>query len=285
MNNRFLIADQTVQVEDSALSALLAGFESDSENQSASGPCDQEPICSVGIASIPPLHGVEQLDSDYDVRHVLTLTRHPDAVLLADDLFTRVTLRSRYTEGLSDLLLLAVYSRLTYYHTVFVHGALIDDPELGGIMFVGRSGVGKSTQAQIWNLLRRAEVINGDKVFLSVKPEAPDEIFAYGSPWMGSSPYRVNKRVTLRAIVYLERAEENSICKLEDPEALMTYMPSVFMPNWDIRLTERVMDTLDLMMPRVPIYRMSCGMDSSGLVMLAREMGAGDDLTMGDGHE
>ena len=111
MNNRFLIADQTVQVEDSALSALLTGFESDSENQSASGPCDQEPICSVGIASIPPLHGVEQLDSDYDVRHVLTLTRHPDAVLLADDLFTRVTLRSRYTDGLSDLLLLTLLMR------------------------------------------------------------------------------------------------------------------------------------------------------------------------------
>lgn len=283
MNNRFLIAGQAVRVEDDALSALLNGFECDSENRSASGLYDQEPICSVGIASIPPLHGVEQLDSDYDVRHVLTLTRHPDAVLLADDLFERVTLRSRYTEGLDDLLLLAVYSRLAYYQTVFVHGALIDDPELGGIMFVGRSGVGKSTQAHIWQIFRRAEIINGDKVFLSVKPEAPDEIFAYGSPWKGSSPYRVNKRVPLRAIVYLERAEENSIRRLEDPEALMTYVPSVFMPNWDVRLTEQVMETLDLMMPRVPIFRMSCGLDGSGVHMLTRELGV--DALSGDRHE
>jgi hypothetical protein len=272
MHNRFLIADHAIEVEDDTLSALLVGFECNSENQSALGPCDQEPICSVGVASVPPIHGVEQLDSDFPIQHVLTLTRFPDAVLVADDLFQRVTLRSLDREGLADLLLLATYSRLSYYHTVFVHGALIDDPDLGGILFVGRSGVGKSTQAELWKLLRGAEVINGDKVFLSVKPEYPNEIFGYGSPWAGSSPYRVCKRVSLRAIVYLERSEERVIHRLDDVEALFTYMPSVFMPNWDTRLTEQVMDTLDMMMPRVPIYRMSCGLDVSGPAMLMKEL-------------
>ena len=274
MNHCFRIADHTVQVEDDRLSALLTGFESDSERTSASDPCGQKPICSIGIASVPPLHGVEQLDSDYPVRHVLALTRFPDSVLVADDLFEKITLRAPHSEGLSDLMLLGVYSRLACYRTVFVHGALIEDRVLGGILFVGRSGVGKSTQAEIWKLLRGAEVINGDKVFLSVKPEAPQEIFAYGSPWAGSSPYRVNKRVPLRAIVYLERAEENRLCRLNEMEALVTYIPSVYMPNWDVRLTEKIMDTLDLMMPRVPIYRMSCRMDGSGVAMLVKELGS-----------
>ena len=253
--------------------SLLAGFECNSERTSASDPCGQEPICSVGIASIPPLHGVEQLDADFPIRHVLSLTRFRDAVLLADDRFEHAVLRASHDEGLSDLMLLAVYSRLAYCQTIFVHGALVQDPELGGLLFVGRSGVGKSTLAEIWKILRRAEVINGDKVFLSVKPESPDTIFAYGSPWAGSSPYRVNRRVPLRAIVYLERAEENRLCRLNDMEALVTYIPSVYMPNWDIRLTEKVMDTLDLMMPRVPVYRMSCGMDASGVSMLINELG------------
>lgn len=274
MRNRFLIADHAVQVEDSTLSRLLTGFECDSETISASDPCGQEPICSVSMASIPPLHGVEQLDSDFSIRHVLTLTRYPEAVLLADDRFERCTLRAHHPWGYLELLLPAIYSRLTYFQTVFVHGALIEDPELGGILFVGRSGVGKSTQAEIWKEYRGAEVINGDKVFLSIKPEVPHDIFAYGSPWMGSSPYRVNKRVTLRAIVNLERAEEIKLRRLDDMEALMTYMPCVFMPNWDIRLTEKVMDTLDLMMPRVPVYCMSCGVDPTGMELLARELGS-----------
>ena len=272
MFKRFLIVDHAVEVEDDVLSALLTGFECDSERTSASDPCDQEPICSVGIASIPPLHGVEQLDTDFSPSHVLTLTRYPSAVLVADDAFTRVTLRSSRNEGLADLLLLAVCSRLAYYRTIFVHGALIDDPVLGGILFVGRSGVGKSTQAEIWKITRGAEVINGDKVFLSVKEDDPKEIYAYGSPWTGSSPYRVNRRVPLRAIVYLERGEVNQLRRLYEPEALFTYMPSVFMPNWDTRLTEQVMDTLDMMMPRVPIYRMTCGMDPWGVETLAREL-------------
>jgi hypothetical protein len=32
------------------------------------------------------------------------------------------------------------------------------------------------------------------------------------------------------------------------------------------------MDTLDLMMPRVPIYRMTCGMDLWGVETLAHEL-------------
>jgi hypothetical protein len=45
-------------------------------------------------------------------------------------------------------------------------------------------------------------------------------------------------------------------------------MPSVFMPNWDVRLTEKVMETVDLMLPRVPIYQMSCDKDQSAVDMV-----------------
>lgn len=268
MHHHFLIADRVVRVKDDSLAALMAGFECDSERTSALGSWNQEPICSIEKASAVPQHGVECLNLSHDVSHVLTLTRHGSAVLLADDLFENVTVRARRDEGLSDLLLLASYSRLAYYRTVFVHGALIDVPGIGGVMFIGRSGVGKTTQAELWKTHCGAEILNGDKVFLSVKEEYPNEIFAYGSPWNGSSPYRENKRVKLRAIVHLTRDAQYSIRHLSDPEALITYMPSVFLPNWDTRLTEAVMDTLDQMMPRVPIYCMSCGMDRSGIDMV-----------------
>ena len=265
MHYDFLIADHVVRVEDATLAAHLTGFECNSESTSALGPCDQGPICSVTRSSDPAQHGVERMDPAFPIHHVLTLTRHKSAVLLADDGFERAMARSCTAEGYADLLLLAVYSRLTYYRTVFVHGALIESPNVGGVMFVGRSGVGKTTQAELWQTYGDARVINGDKVFLSVKDECPDTIFAYGCPWNGSSPYRENRRVPLKAIIDLKRDPEHHIRRLDDLEALITYMPSVFMPNWDTRLTEKVMDTLDLMMPRVPIYRMSCGLDRSGM--------------------
>lgn len=261
MQNNFLIADHVVRVEDDRLSDLLSGFECDSEVKSAPDSWDQEPICSIRRASLPPLHGVETMEHDFPVSHVLTFTRESSAVLAADDTFTRNVIRGRTAAGLSDAMLVAVCSRLSYYRTVFVHGALVDVPGFGGIMFVGRSGVGKTTQAMLWEQYEGAEILNGDKVFLSVKTEYPNEILAYGNPWRGSSSYAVNKGCFLRAIINLVREDEEYIRRLDELESLTTYLPSVFMPNWDIRLTEKVMDTLDLMMPRVPIYQMSCGMD------------------------
>ena len=267
MRNHYLIADHIVRVGDDTLSDLLTGFECDSECISTPDPCGQESICSITRTATPPSHGVEIVDHDFPVSHVLTLTRESSAVLVADDTFERISVRGRRKEGLSDLMLLAIYSRLTYFQTIFVHGALVDVPGYGGIMFTGRSNVGKTTQAILWEQYEGAEIINGDKVFLSVKPEYPSEIFAYGSPWRGSSPYCVNKRIRLRAIIDLVREEEKYIRPLRELEALVAYMPSVFMPNWDARLTEKVMETVDLMLPRVPIYQMSCDKDRSAVDM------------------
>ncbi len=272
MQKHFLIADHVVRVEDDILSALLSGFECDSERTSAPDSRDQESICSIEHTTTPAQHGVERMDNHFPISHVLTLTREGSSVLVADDTFERVTVRGRSAEGLSDLLLLAVYSRLTYYQTIFVHGALVDIPDIGSIMFVGRSTVGKTTQAMLWEKYEGAEIINGDKVFLSVKPEYPNEVFAYGSPWKGSSPYRVNKRCPLRAIINLERQDEKYIRRLDEIESLVTYIPSVFMPNWDIRLTEKVMETLDLMLPRVPIYQMSCNKDHTAIDMVKQAL-------------
>jgi hypothetical protein len=78
----------------------------------------------------------------------------------------------------------------------------------------------------------------------------------------------VNKRIRLRAIIDLVREEKKYLRPLNELEALVSYMPSVFMPNWDVRLTEKVMETVDLMLPRVPIYQMSCDKDQSAVDMV-----------------
>ena len=101
-----------------------------------------------------------------------------------------------------------------------------------------------------------------------MKEGFPDEVFAYGGPWRGSSPYCINRRCRLRAIIDLVREEEEHIRQLDGLEALASYVPSVFMPNWDVRLTEMVMETLDSMILRVPIYQMSCRKDRSAVEMV-----------------
>lgn len=269
MNHFFSIVDQPIRTADDTLARLLCGFEDDSDRASTPDGQPQGSICSVFRSKSLKQHGVECMTAAHPVVHVLGLDRDGTAVLQADDTFERVTVRAGTDRGLSELMLLAVYSRLTYFRTVFVHGALVDLPGVGGLLFVGRSGVGKTTQARLWAQYRGAEIINGDKVFLSLRPECPGELMAYGSPWTGNSPYRVNKRVSLRAIVSLTRAESDGIRHLSDAEALVTYMPAVYLPGWDMRLTERVMNTLDAMMPLVPIFEMSCHINEAAVDMVA----------------
>ena len=272
MSQCFRIADYIFQAADDPLAHLLFGFECETDRKSASDASAQEPICSIYSSSGVSLHGVESLTPDYPVSHVLGLTRDASAVTLADDLFERITVRARGAEGKREAMLLGVYSRLAYFRTLFMHGALIDVPDYGGIMFIGHSGVGKTTQAVLWSKHRGADIINGDKVFLGLREECPGELLAYGSPWMGSSPYCLNRRVPLKAMIHLTRSDKKGIRLLSELEGLSVFMKATFLPNWDVRLTEQVMDSMNDMLPLVPIYDMSCEPDETALSMVEKAL-------------
>ena len=260
MNPYYLIADHLVQVADGRLGRLLFDFQAD-----PAGIHPSDTVCTVNLALPVGIHGVLSLTPEHEVSHVLTMERDATATLMADRDYRNVTVYTRMEYKLMEDLLPGLYSRLIYYRTAFAHAALVDVPGFGGLMFVGDSGVGKTTQAVLWNKHRGAEILNGDKVLLGLRDTAPGQVLAYGNPWKGSSPYCVNRSVPLRAIVSLVRREETYIRRLSDIEAAAAYIPRVFMPSWDDRLTEALMETLDVMLPLVPVYEMSCLPDESAV--------------------
>lgn len=269
MEGCYSIADHKIRVAGGALRRLLLGFEFvEANEQGDSTP----PVCSVHHAESYCQHGVESFTAPHPVSHVMGLSRWPAAVLQADAAFENLTVRADNDDGLSELMLTGIYSRLISYKTVLVHAALVEVPEVGGILFIGRSGVGKTTQARLWSLYGNATIINGDKVFLGTRSDFPGQIMAYGSPWKGNSPYRVNRRVPLAAVVSLVRLNETFVRRLSPVESLAAWMPAVFMPGWDLRLTETVMETLDGMIPAVPVFEMSCHPDATAVDMLSRAL-------------
>ena len=168
-----------------------------------------------------------------------------------------------------EMVLAAFYSRLAFLRTVLVHASLVEMPGLGGVMFVGRSGIGKTTQARLWEQFKGATIINGDKVFLSLN-EAGDTVSAHGSPWCGSSPYKLNQSTTLKGIIVLDQAKENTIRRLDDLEVLSEYVQHIFMPMWDEKATDAVMDTIDGMLPNVPVFKLACRPDEEAVDMTFR---------------
>lgn len=214
---------------------------------------------------------IVDLTPKFTASHIMTSYSDMTAFLMCNDDYTEASVFAPLAtdEIKMEMVLSALYSRLASFRTVLVHASLIEMPGFGGIMFVGRSGIGKTTQATLWEKFKGATIINGDKVFLSLN-QAGDTVTAHGSPWCGSSPYKLNKSTTLKGIIVLDQAKENTIRRLTDLEVLAEYVQHIFMPMWDEQATEKVMGTIDEMLPIVPVYKLACRPDEEAVDLTFR---------------
>lgn len=171
-------------------------------------------------------------------------------------------------ESAMELLAAGFYSYMALKDTLLVHASAIAY-ERTGIVFTAASGVGKTTQAELWAKYKNAKILNGDKVFLK---REEDGIHAWGSPWKGSSPYACNESAKLRAIVVLEQAEENSIHKLDIMGAMQYFVPHIFFPCWDERCEQSVLTFLDQVLEETEVYLLKCRPDESAVELLASVM-------------
>lgn len=78
------------------------------------------------------------------------------------------------------------------------------------VLFIGESGIGKTTQARLWEKYRGALLVNGDRCILSVKNGV---LTAYGIPFCGSSDVSLNVSAPVKAIVVLSQASVNTAGK------------------------------------------------------------------------
>lgn len=98
------------------------------------------------------------------------------------------------------------------------------------------------------------EVINGDKPFLKVDT---DNIYAYGAPWAGKEHWQKNTSVPLKGVCFLKRGRINQLKELSPSEALPLLMPQVYCTHQP-EVAEKVLDMLDVILEKVPMYRLTC---------------------------
>ena len=175
----------------------------------------------------------------------------------------KLTLLSGRLSDTYKILNALLFTHLSTRNAIEMHSSLVDINGKG-IMFLGPSGIGKTTQAELWMKYRKAKIINGDMVF--VKQEA-ERFLGCGSPWHGSSPYCLNKQVPLSALVVLKQSNENSIRCLSGFEMVSSVMNSVFFPTWYEEGHEAVCKTLDTLLNLVPVYELSCRPDEDAVCL------------------
>ena len=137
--------------------------------------------------------------------------------------------------------------------------------QLGGILFSGRSGIGKSTQGKLWCNCEGARIINEDRPILYKEGGCWS---AYGSPYAGSSRWHVNDRVLIRAIVMLEQAECCGIRRLGAAEAFRKIYAQTTVADWNPENVGKACDLAESLVMDVPVYELACTPDQKAVDIL-----------------
>lgn len=207
--------------------------------------------------SLPECHGIQYCTTPSE--KILRLENGEFAC--ADKEWTEVTSYYPTSSGMYALPLAAICSRFSFYNAFLIHASCVSiNGE--GIVFVGNSGIGKTTQAELWQKYLGAEIINGDKAFIR---EINGAFYGCGLPWKGSSEYCLNKKTKLKGIVVLRQAKENKITRLDEVKATEYFVPHAFLPYWDEMCLDSTLTTLGRLLDKVPVILLECRPDEEAV--------------------
>ena len=133
-----------------------------------------------------------------------------------------------------------------------LHASLVEKDSYG-VVFLGPSGMGKSTQAKLWVEHQGADFIIGDRPGLR---RIDGQWIGFGMPWDGKDNIMQQKQVPIRALISLEQALENSIRRLTKQEAMMVLLNQVMMPMWDDDAMAQLTPLMGQLATEIPFYHL-----------------------------
>lgn len=225
---------------------------------SFSAEANEKPIMKIKFEQgMAECHGIQY--SDMQTAHVLR-SENGELLCANDDWSMAVSYFSSSGGGYS-LPLAAICSKFSYHNAVLVHASCVD---VGGegVIFTGFSGVGKTTQARLWQKYLNADIINGDKAFVR---EIGGSFYGCGLPWKGSSEYCLNRTTRLKTLVVLRQAQQNKIRTLDTSEIMEYFMPHIFMPHWDSKSLETAFNTVEKIIETIPVMLLECRPDEEAV--------------------
>lgn len=137
------------------------------------------------------------------------------------------------------------------------------------ILFSGPSGVGKSTQASLWEQYENAEIINGDRTAIN---KNTGKWCAYGMPFAGSSKIYKNKTLPIKSVIILRKSNENFIRRLNVLEAFKFIYSETTVNTWNKGYINTIVELINEFIQEVPIYMLSCLPDTSAVDILKEEL-------------
>lgn len=161
-----------------------------------------------------------------------------------------------------------MHSKLLQKNALVFHSSYIEwDGK--AILFAGKSGVGKSTQAELWKKHEGAQIINGDRTLIRKKD---NKWMAYGYPCCGSSAVCVNRTLPIKAIVILEQGTNNQIELLEKKQKIRVLLTGSETYRWNLGEIDRVCQLAEELTSDLPIVKYICNKNEDAVKTLKNWM-------------
>lgn len=136
------------------------------------------------------------------------------------------------------------------------------------ILFTGPSGIGKTTQAELWRDYADGLIVNGDAALI----RKVDGVWtAFGTPIHGSSPYCENRQAPIVALIRLDQGKENMLEPMNGYKALTTCLPEFYHPKLEPETEEVFWHTIDEFFSEIPVYHMTCRPDREAVELVKNE--------------
>ena len=130
------------------------------------------------------------------------------------------------------------------------------------LLFCAGKGVGKSTQAALWEKYRGAEIVNGDRALLRLTGTG---MTASGTPYCGSSEVSLNRTAPVKAVILLEQGPDNELAPCRGAKALTRLMAQM---SYEKYQTEKAIDFAAGVCTGVPVCAMRCLPEESAVSLL-----------------
>lgn len=159
---------------------------------------------------------------------------------------------------------IALEEILLHFDRLILHAALVET-QWGGLLFSGPPGIGKSTQAALWEREEGAVQLNGDRPILS---RDSGGWTAWGSPYAGSSRCFVNRGAPVRAVVMLEQGPVCRLTRLPLAAAFQRLYAQTTVNAWNPAYVSRVCALLTQLAEEIPVYHLICTPDRRAVACL-----------------